>query len=666
MSRPVDFLTPISTVPGFGEKRVLALKKSNINRVEDLLYYLPLRYIDKSKVVPIAELYLNSGNSCMVTGEVITARVERGNKTRFRVAIRDGSGVLELVWFSGVSYLQKILVTGCKISAFGVPKKFIKFQMVHPEIEIVNEGNFTQFPFEPRYPLTESMRSAKIGQKRLRDAIIWAFNNIRHFPRKIPDELENKIKLSGLKESLFYTHFPKKMDLISKYRERLIYEELYQIALNIRWTGREFSLPGRALNSNKLVNDFIKTLLFNLTKEQLNVLQILNNESCSKNRMHRLLQGDVGSGKTVTAFIASLPAVESGFQVAWLTPTAVLAHQSYSQIKKWLAPFNFEVRLLTGSTPIPEKREIKRALKIGKINFIVGTHALIQDSVGFSKLGMVVVDEQHRFGAEQRLALQKKDSSCDLLMMSATPIPQSLASTLYSDLELITIDSLPEGRIPIKSHIVPELKRDGMEKFIADRVINKKEKVFWVVPRIESTEDDFNELVDIEQIYKQLSTGVFKNSNISVLHGQMRSVEKEQVMEEFKSGESSIMLATTVIEVGVDIPDATVMVIENSERFGMAQLHQLRGRVGRSNLQSWAFFLMSNSVTEESINRVSKFIDAKDGFEIAELDLLIRGTGEIAGFKQSGFSELKFSNILERADQFKEIKADIEAIMSKN
>jgi ATP-dependent DNA helicase RecG len=666
LSRPVDFLTPISTVPGFGEKRVLALKKSNINRVEDLLYYLPLRYIDKSKVVPIAELYLNSGNSCMVTGEVITARVERGNKTRFRVAIRDGSGVLELVWFSGVSYLQKILVTGCKISAFGVPKKFIKFQMVHPEIEIVNEGNFTQFPFEPRYPLTESMRSAKIGQKRLRDAIIWAFNNIRHFPRKIPDELENKIKLSGLKESLFYTHFPKKMDLISKYRERLIYEELYQIALNIRWTGREFSLPGRALNSNKLVNDFIKTLLFNLTKEQLNVLQILNNESCSKNRMHRLLQGDVGSGKTVTAFIASLPAVESGFQVAWLTPTAVLAHQSYSQIKKWLAPFNFEVRLLTGSTPIPEKREIKRALKIGKINFIVGTHALIQDSVGFSKLGMVVVDEQHRFGAEQRLALQKKDSSCDLLMMSATPIPQSLASTLYSDLELITIDSLPEGRIPIKSHIVPELKRDGMEKFIADRVINKKEKVFWVVPRIESTEDDFNELVDIEQIYKQLSTGVFKNSNISVLHGQMRSVEKEQVMEEFKSGESSIMLATTVIEVGVDIPDATVMVIENSERFGMAQLHQLRGRVGRSNLQSWAFFLMSNSVTEESINRVSKFIDAKDGFEIAELDLLIRGTGEIAGFKQSGFSELKFSNILERADQFKEIKADIEAIMSKN
>lgn len=664
MSRPVDFLSPISVIPGFGEKRVEALRESGIYRAEDLLYYLPRRYLNKTEFVPIANLAEKEGESCMVSGEITAVRVERGKRSRLRVALRDDSGTMELLWFSGLGYLRKILTTGRKITVLGKPKRFVKFQMVHPEIDFPDQQG-ESFSFEPRYSLTQKMRDAKVGQKRLRDAISWLFKNIRHFPRKIPEELEARYRFPDLNEVLYHLHFPNNPDENDTWVERLIYEELYQTALNLRWTGREFKLPGRVMESHTLQDNFIQSLPFELTEGQREVIELMKAESASKKRMHRLLQGDVGSGKTVTAFITSLPALESGFQVGWLAPTAVLADQIYDNIKNWLAPFDYGVELLTGATSAAKKREILHGLKTGTIHYVVGTHALIQDRVGFHNLGFVVVDEQHRFGVKQRLALQKKGESCDTLMMSATPIPNSLASTIYSDLELTTIKSMPKGRIPIKSHLVPETKRSDMEQFVLERIEKHNEKVFWIVPRIESVEDDFNELTDIENRLKQLTKGTFKKVKVSVLHGQMSAAEKEDAMTEFAGSKSSLLLATTVVEVGVNIPEATVIVIENSERFGLAQLHQLRGRVGRSNLQSWAFFLMANSVAEESVDRVSRFIEAKDGFEIAELDLSLRGTGEIAGFKQSGFSELRFSNIIEQADLFREIQADIDKIMSR-
>jgi len=379
--------------------------------------------------------------------------------------------------------------------------------------------------------------------------------------------------------------------------------------------------------------------------------------------MHHLLQGDVGCGKTVVAFVATLPALESGFQVAWITPTEVLAKQSFREIEAWLLPLGITPVLLTGSTSAQDKRVIIRGLKMGTIPFVVGTHSLLQDQVGFDRLRMVVVDEQHRFGAEQRLKLQQKSPIADLLMMSATPIPQSLASTIYSDLELVTIRSLPNGRKKIKTHLVAEEKRSGMEQFVVDRVQNHSERAFWVVPRIESTDDEGNELADIEQRFKQLTSGPFQGISVAVVHGGMSAIEKEQAMYRFALGESPILLATTVIEVGVNIPEATVMIIENSERFGLAQLHQLRGRVGRSSRESWAFLLGARSLSEETVDRLKRFTEAEDGFEIAELDLSLRGTGQVSGFRQSGFSELQFSNILEDASLFRQVVDDIDQVL---
>lgn len=665
MSKRVDFLSPLSVIPGFGEKRIDALRESGLSTVGDLLYRLPRRHLNRSEVTPIAHLHQYEGTSCTVSGEVTTARVERGRRNRFRVMLKDDSGVMELIWFNSVSYLSKSIRPGVILQATGTPKLYQRFQMAHPEIAIENGEEAGGYPFEPRYSLSDAMRAAKIGQKRLIDAIAWLFKNVTHFPEKLPAPLEKRYRFPSLRDSLYRVHFPEDPRQNDHWMERIKYEELYQTALTLRWIRRDFSLPGTAMHGEELREQFLQTLPFSLTAEQQKAVISLSKESGSPQRMHRLLQGDVGCGKTVTAFIATLPALQSGFQVAWIAPTEVLARQSFKEISAWLEPLGFTPRLMTGSTPVKEKRILLHDLKAGTIPFIVGTHSLLQERVGFNALRMIVVDEQHRFGAQQRLALQQKSPSADLLMMSATPIPQSLAATVYSDLNLLTIKALPNGRKPIKTHLVAEQKRADMEQFILQRIQQKGERIFWIVPRIESVEDDANELADIESRFTQLTTGPFRGISAAVVHGGMGSAEKEEAMSRFASGDISLLIATTVIEVGINVPEATVMVIENSERFGLAQLHQLRGRVGRGNLDSWAFLLGSSSLSEESVERLQQFTNAADGFEIAELDLRLRGTGQVAGFRQSGFSELQFCNILDDADMFQQAVEDIDTILAR-
>ncbi len=654
----IDFLSPISVIPGFGEKRLEAFRESGIIRVEDLLYHFPRKYLDKTKSITLSEAEAFLGEFCLVSGVITSLRLVKGS--RLHITISDNIATLDLLWFSGVSYVEKLLSVGQTISAYGEIKKFHQCQMVHPELTLNEDGS--QYPFEPRYPLTGAMRKVKIGQKRILQAVEWLFKNLRHCKESLPKELEEKYGFPSLRDVLHAIHFPQEVQTLEIWFRRIQYEELYQLALHLRWMQKDYRLPGRKMEGTFLQEAFIKRLPFTLTIEQLQVVDELAADSNSAKRMHRLLQGDVGSGKTVTAFIATLPALQSGYQVAWLAPTTVLAKQSFRQIKEWLASLDFTVELLTGSTSPKESREIIRGLTLGTIHFVVGTHAILQDRVAFASLGMVVVDEQHRFGAEQRLILQKRERACDLLMMSATPIPQSLAATLYSDLDLTTIKTLPAGRKEIKTHLVAEEKRAGMEQFIFDR-IKHGEQAYWIVPRIESTKESCNELSDIEARYKQLCSGLFQNVAVGVLHGQMKEVEKQSIMELFSEGKLQLLIATTVVEVGVNVPNATVIVIENSERFGLAQLHQLRGRVGRGSLQSWAFLLGGATMQKNAIDRLLQFCAAKDGFEIAELDLVSRGAGEVTGFRQSGFSELRFSDILEHADLFQEIQKDIDRLL---
>ncbi len=657
----LDFLSPLSVIPGLGPKRLEALRAAGLERVEDLLYHFPRRWLNKSKTVPIGELI--DDEAALVRGEVTAVRVERGRRSRLRVGIKDGSGTMELLWFQGFGFLRKAIQPGKTITAYGKPSRFTRMQMVHPEVDLGGSDADEQIPFEPRYPLTGALRDAKVGQKRLKDAILWLFTNLRHFPRKLPEQLEKNYDLPSLREALFFSHFPRDLDQNDHWFERIIVEELYEMALSLRWNRKDFGLPGRPMKGAALQKEFVASLPFELTEDQRAVLRALAEVSASELRMHHLLQGDVGSGKTVTAFVAALPALAAGFQVAWLAPTTVLAEQSFKEIEAWLEPLGYAPKLLTGGTKAAERRQIHRSLALGELTFVVGTHAIISDKVSFGKLGMVVVDEQHRFGSEQRLKLQKKESRADLLMMSATPIPASLAATVYSDLEALSIRSMPKGRKVIKSHLVAPQKRADMLGFFKERLA-AGEQCYWVVPRIDSVEDECNDLADLEGREIEIRK-LLPEAKLEVVHGRMKDAEKEAAMLRFSSGESRMLLATTVIEVGVNVPNATVMVIENCERFGLAQLHQLRGRVGRSSLQSWCLLLPGLHAPEESVERLQKFCETTDGFAIAELDLTMRGTGEVLGNRQSGFSDIKYCNILERADQFREIKDFLDRMLAK-
>ena len=659
-----DFLTAISAIPGVGPRRVEAFKEAGIESIGDLLYHYPRRYVDRSVIVPIKDLdkYVNA--ECSVIGTVTHTRFEPGRRKRFRIQLSDSTGALEVLWFAGVEYFRRSISIGESFLLTGRVTFFRSFQMVHPSIEKVPEG--TQCAPEkylPRYPLSMALRDAGVQQKLLAKAVKWALDNVKHFPQVLPGPIEQRHHFPPLNRCLHEVHFPSDLSTIAIYTSRLRYEELYRIALTLRLSRRKFALPGRSMHPGNLPVKFRSSLPFQLTRDQEKAIATLYDDAASGCRMHRLLQGDVGCGKTLTAFFACLPAINSGCQVAWLTPTEVLAQQTFGLVSSWMSFLGFGTGLLKGSCSQSDKKKTTAALSSGELRFVVGTHALLSSSVHFKKLGMIVIDEQHKFGTAQRLAMQEKDLASDFLLMSATPIPQTLAKTLYGDLDIVSILKGPSGRHPVSTHLVPEHKRAGMEQFVLKEITGNGAQVFYVVPRIEHDDsDEGTDLKDTARSFEELTKGVFSKVKVECLHGQMGPEEKAGVMDDFVRGATKLLVATTVIEVGVDVPAATIVIIENAERFGLAQLHQLRGRVGRGSAKSYCFLMAGAGVDEDSMKRLSGFCRCHDGFEIAEMDLGYRGPGDIVGDRQWGMDDLKMADILRDAGLFRTIQEEIDLL----
>jgi ATP-dependent DNA helicase RecG len=656
----LDFLSPVSLVPGIGGKRIEALRLAGIETVGDLLYHFPMRYIDRSTIIPLFEISKHVEKTCTVRGKVDQIRVEPGRKSRLRVRISDESGSLELLWFQGIQFYRNLFKPGADIIATGKVAKYGHLQIVHPSVELLKDNEQKYDQFQSVYSLTSEMREAGIQQKLLNKSIQWVFSRIHHFPKVLPDQLENRYHFPPLQECLIKIHKPENLVKISEYMGRIKFEEMYKTAIVLNWNKKRLQLPGRCMLAGNLYDRFKKLLPFTLTSDQHSTIQCLFDDAARPQRMRRLLQGDVGSGKTVVAFASCLPALNSGLQVAWLEPTAILAEQTVNLMAKWLNHLGFEHAFLSGASSAAERKSVIAGLGTGQIKFVVGTHALLQPLVKFKALGMVVIDEQHKFGVDQRRTLLDKDPAADFLVMSATPIPQTLVQTLYGELDVVEIKKGPQGRLPVATHQVPEFKRHDMEQFILER-ISSKEKVYYVVPRIESENDveETNNFFDVQYVYNRLLTGAFSRVGIGCLHGKMSDLEKKRTMERFASGEISLLVATSIVEVGIDVPDATVIVVENADYFGLAQLHQLRGRVGRGTKKSWCFLLSNSMPGSPSFQRIEQFCRNHDGFSIAELDLRLRGPGQIAGSQQSGWGDTVMNAIIDNPLQFKEIQSFI-------
>jgi ATP-dependent DNA helicase RecG len=662
----LDFLSPLSIIPGMGPKRIAALQEGGIETIGDLLYKVPRRHIDRSTIIPLNAIHTMLDKTCTVQGTIDTVRVERGRMQRLRALISDGTGSMELLWFNGGKYLRPSLVTGRRIIATGKVTRYKAFQMAHPVIDTATAAGTAEIPVLPLYGLTAPMREAGVGQQFMRKSIRWILDNCHHYPGLLPERLETRKAFPPLAECLREIHFPSNTNQTDRFCARLRYEELYRLALTLYMSRRKFIMPGRPLSAGPLRERLEKLLPFTLTDDQRDCIARLLADSASPNRMHRLLQGDVGSGKTVVALFAALPALNEGLQAVWMTPTEVLARQTCGKLREWLTPMGFEVDLFTSSVTGSERSELRRRMTSGEARCIVGTHALLQQGVGFRGVGIFIIDEQHRFGAQQRLTLHEKDGKADMLLMSATPIPQTLAQTLYGDLDIAAIRGLPPGRMPIATHLVPDDKRDDMERFIRDR-IGAGERCFYIVPRVEkeeSVDDAPPVLHDLETTFASLTKGVFQPVPAAFIHGKLDSASKEQALDGFTRGTFALLVATSVVEVGIDVPDATIIVIENSERFGLAQLHQLRGRVGRGTKKSYCFLLSAETADENTRKRLSGFCREHDGFALAEMDLAQRGPGEVTGFRQSGWDDLLFADILRDANLFAEIRSEIEKILT--
>ncbi len=665
----LDFLSPVSVIPGMGEKRLSALNESGIETLGDLLYCFPTRYIDRSLIIPIGQLEEHLDTTCTVKGTVNIIHIEHGRRERLRVQICDESGSMELLWFQGVQFFRKSIQKEAALLVTGKVDRYGHFQMIHPIIETIKSNEPVQFKIFPFYSITNAMKEAGLQQKLFFKAIIWVLNNLKHYPQVLPIKIESKKKFPPLQKCLMEIHTPSSLESLDYFRARIKFEELYKLAITLRLSKKKFSLPGRVLHPGLLPDRFKKNLPFELTPDQEMAIEVLFQDAKSSRRMHRLLQGDVGSGKTLVAFFSLLPALNEGLQVAWMTPTDILASQTFELISSWLKPLGFTTSILKSGLPSQQRQSIVIGLQNGHVHCIIGTHALLQPTIKFQALGMIVIDEQHKFGAQQRLTMQEKDPSSDFLLMSATPIPQTLAQTLYGDLDIVTICKPPAGRSAISTHIVPHPKRHDMERFVLNEIKNGFQ-AYCIVPRIthnNNNDDDENDKLkirDLESTFNVLTKGPFSSVPVANLHGKLSSDEKEKVMNQFVSGSIKLLLATSVIEVGIDVPNATIIIIENAEMFGLAQLHQLRGRVGRGQKKSFCFLLLSECADTSAKERLSLFCKSNDGFKIADLDLKLRGPGEIIGFKQSGWDELKFADIINDAYLFKEIQLDLAISMN--
>ena len=653
MSKLEILSTDIKFLPGVGPKRAKLLNSElNIIYFEDLLYYFPYKYIDRTKFYKIKDIHPDLPY-IQIRGQ-ITGLETVGAKNRLRLIayFNDGSGIIELVWFKGVKWIRSSLKKGVELVIFGKPSDFNgKINIIHPEIEEWEKrDNSFSYSLYASYNTTEKLKNNFLTSKvilKLQQNLFKAISN--NIAETLPANLLNKLNLASLKDALFDIHFPGSPEKLKDARFRLKFEELLFIQLNllkqkkhrlIHYKGFNFPLVGELFN-----NFYKQNLKFELTSAQKRVMKEIRKDLGSGKQMNRLLQGDVGSGKTLVAVLSILIALDNKYQTCLMAPTEVLSIQHFNTISKLLKGLGLKISLLTGSTKKAERKIIHEELENGSLDILIGTHALLEDNVIFFNVGIVIIDEQHRFGVGQRARLWKKNiNPPHVLIMTATPIPRTLAMTLYGDLDISVIDEMPPGRKPIKTIHFYDSKRLRLFGFLK-KELKEGRQVFIVYPLIKESEKmDYKDLEDgYESISRAFPAPQFA---VSVVHGKMKTVEKNKAMALFVKGQTQIMVATTVIEVGVDIPNASVMVIESSERFGLSQLHQLRGRVGRGADQSYCILMSSYKLSKEATTRIETMVRTNDGFEIAEVDMKLRGPGDIEGTQQSGLAfDLKIANL---------------------
>ena len=623
-------------------KQLSNLKSLGINTIYDLIYYFPRAYDDRTNIKKIGELKFNEYVVLKATVMSAVNLTVRSGKKIVKAMVTDGTGIMEILWF-GMPYIKKSLKIGEEYLFIGQTKKSAVFQLINPEYKLFSgQQKVSENEILPIYSSNKN-----ITQNSLRKLVEkFLVNFLNYFEENIPDELIKEYKIMERKSAIKNIHYPVSMKEIEEAKRRFAIEELLILELGIlknrfiieNSNSKNYEVEGK----KEKVKEFLSQLTFNLTNAQKKVIKEIYDEISNGKIVNRLIQGDVGSGKTVVAMVMLIYMAENGYQGALMAPTEILANQHYLGIKERLEKIGLRVELLTSSIKGKKKNEILEGIANGDIDIVIGTHSLIEDDVVFKKLGLIVIDEQHRFGVNQRNKLREKGFLGNLLVMSATPIPRSLALSIYGDLDLSIIDELPPGRTPIKTKwIANDEDLEKMYDFIYKKV-NAGNQAYFVAPLIETS--DKMALKSVDKVSEEIERK-FSNKKIGIIHGKMKAKEKDEVMLKFKNKEYDILIATTVIEVGIDVPASTIMTIYNAERFGLSALHQLRGRVGRGSKQSYCF-LISNSITENSKQRLSIMEETEDGFRIAEEDLKLRNSGEIFGLRQSGFSDLKFIDII--------------------
>ena len=641
----------IEFIKGVGPNKAAALKKElGISQLKDMLDFFPFRYEDRSQILKITDIDDNTNAGLYMIQVISKKKAGRYRGKSLKVSVKDSTGYAELVWMKGIEWVEDKMVAGKRYIIYGKPKIIKeKVSFFHPEF-----GDKSTMPMglRPVYPSSENLKRRFINNRffnRIIEEIIGKTK--QHIKENLSGELIQNLSLISKSDAVINMHLPKSFAHIKEAIRRLKFEELFFLQLQILQlkNSRLTSFPGYVFKKNILINKFYKEHLpFELTGAQKKVLRECYENMSKGKQMNRLVQGDVGSGKTIVAFLCMLAAIDHDCQIAFMAPTEVLAEQHFNSIRANAEKININVNILTGSTKQKNRKEILKNLLNGTVDILIGTHALIEDSVVFKRLGLVIIDEQHKFGVAQRAKLWRKKSEFypHVLVMTATPIPRTLALTLYGDLDVSVIDELPSGRKKIITSHRFDNSRLKVFGFIKDK-ISLGEQVYVVYPLIEESEKkDYKDLMDGYESLKRY----FPNTQIGVLHGRMKPESKDYEMKRFAEGKSKILVSTTVIEVGVDVPNASVIVIESAERFGLSQLHQLRGRVGRGKAQSYCILMTKYTISSESKERMSAMVETNDGFKIANTDLKMRGPGNMMGTKQSGLLELRFTNLAEDQD----------------
>jgi ATP-dependent DNA helicase RecG len=665
--------TPIEYLKGVGPGRSALLRQElSIHTFQDLLHLFPNRYIDRTQYHKISDL-VNTGAEVQIIGTITHVEtVDQKRGKRLVAEFSDDTGLMELVWFRGHKWIKQSLKVGVPLVAFGRLTQFKgQFSMAHPELELLeeHEGQLRS-ALQPLYPSTEKLSKSGLSNRLMGQLTAQLIKD--HLAQEIdplPQSITERLKLLSQREALTQIHFPSDQNQLARAQFRLKFEELFFVQLQLlrknlihkrKIKGYKFSEVGT------LFNDFFKQHLpFELTPAQKRVIKEIRSDLGSGAQMNRLLQGDVGSGKTIVAFMSVLLALDNGYQACILAPTEILSVQHYNGLLEYCNKLNISISLLTGSTKTSDRNELLESLSKGDLNILVGTHALLEDRVKFQNLGLAIIDEQHRFGVAQRSKLWHKNKyPPNVLVMTATPIPRTLAMSLYGDLDISVIDTLPPGRKPIKTVHRYDNNRLKVFGFIRQEIA-KGRQIYIVYPLIQESQAlDYKDLMDgYESIVREFPTPKYQ---VSIVHGRMKSSDKDFEMQRFASGQTQIMVATTVIEVGVNVPNASVMVIESAERFGLSQLHQLRGRVGRGADQSYCILMSGHKLSDDARQRLQTMVATNDGFEISEADLRLRGPGDLMGTQQSGVLQLKIADLVKDGETLKLARSYAQEVLGQD